>query len=136
MNGVFLDTVGMIAVWDTSDQWHQAAVEAFNELLNHTVPLITTSYVLLECGNAASRRPYRRRVNALRTQLQSAGLLVDPSKEEIEAAWQAYDRGEAGDAGIVDQLSFAVMRRLGLRRAFSNDSHFHAAGFETCWPLD
>jgi hypothetical protein len=25
MNAVFLDSVGMIAVWDVADQWHPAA---------------------------------------------------------------------------------------------------------------
>jgi predicted nucleic acid-binding protein len=25
---VFLDTVGLLALWDTSDQWHQAAQAA------------------------------------------------------------------------------------------------------------
>ena len=133
MNGVFLDTVGLIAVWDASDQWHAAAEAAFSELLRDNVPLLTTNYVLLECGNAASRRPYRRLVTALRAQLRDAGLLVDPTDEELEAAWLAYDRGEAGEAAIVDHVSFAVMRRLGLKRAFTNDGHFLAAGFETCW---
>jgi hypothetical protein len=28
---------------------------------------------------------------------------------------------------------FVVMRRLGLQRAFTNDSHFRTTGFETCW---
>ncbi len=69
MNGVFLDTVGLIAVWDTSDQWHRQAADVFNALLQEKPPLLTTSYVLLECGNAASRRPYRHRVNALRGHL-------------------------------------------------------------------
>ena len=86
MNGVFLDTVGLIAVWDTSDQWHAAAEDAFSQLLRDNVPLLTTSYVLLECGNAASRRPYRRRVAALRAQLRDSGLLVDPTEDELEAA--------------------------------------------------
>jgi predicted nucleic acid-binding protein len=27
-------------------------------------------------------------------------------------------------------LSFAVMRRLGIAKAFTNDRHFRAAGFE------
>ena len=31
----------------------------------------------------------------------------------------------------VDQLSFRVMRRLGLTEAFTNDQHFQAAGFTT-----
>ena len=37
----------------------------------------------------------------------------------------------AGQAGIVDQVSFVVMRRLGLDEAFTNDRHFQAAGFAT-----
>jgi len=31
----------------------------------------------------------------------------------------------------VDHVSFVVMRRLGVGRAFTNDRHFRAAGFET-----
>ncbi|MGA2258059.1 MAG: hypothetical protein ABSG53_25625 [Thermoguttaceae bacterium] len=29
MNRVFLDTVGMIAAWDDTDQWHAAAHAAY-----------------------------------------------------------------------------------------------------------
>ena len=47
----------------------------------------------------------------------------------LETAWAAYRAGHAGEAGIVDQVSFAVMRRLGLTEAFTNDRHFAAAGF-------
>ena len=38
---------------------------------------------------------------------------------------------EADDAGIVDHVSFVVMRRLGISDAFTNDRHFKAAGFNT-----
>jgi predicted nucleic acid-binding protein len=30
----------------------------------------------------------------------------------------------------VDHISFVVMRRLGVTKAFTNDRHFRAAGFE------
>jgi predicted nucleic acid-binding protein len=58
-------------------------------------------------------------------------LLFDPTFEDVEAAWAAYDRGEAGGAGIVDHLSFQVMRRLSLTEALTNDQHLRAAGFTT-----
>jgi hypothetical protein len=93
--------------------------------------LVTTSPVLCECGNAAARRPYRTDVNELRKFLVQEQLLVDPTPEEVDQAWAAYDRGDAGEAGIVDHLSFQVMRRLGLTEAFTNDQHFEAAGFTT-----
>jgi predicted nucleic acid-binding protein len=130
LTGVFLDTVGLIAVWDTTDQWHIPAAGAYRRLLGAGRSILTTSYVLLECGNASARKPYRFRVNAFREALISEGLLIEPLPEDIEDAWRAYDLGGAAQAGIVDHVSFAVMRRLGLTEAFTNDRHFVAAGFQ------
>jgi predicted nucleic acid-binding protein len=131
MTDVFLDTVGLIAVWDISDQWHADADSVYRTLLSQRRRLVTTSLVLLECGNAAARRPYRQRVNALRRILMGEGLIFDPTASELEESWAAYDRGDAGQAGIVDHISFVIMRRLGLIEAFTNDRHFQAAGFTT-----
>jgi predicted nucleic acid-binding protein len=128
---VFLDTVGLIAVWDVTDQWHATADGTYRGLLAQGRRLVTTDFVLLECGNAAARRPYRRRVDVLRRALADERLLVGPTTQEIEEAWTAYGRGEAGQAGIVDHVSFVVMRRLGITEAFTNDRHFQAAGFIT-----
>lgn len=52
-----------------------------------------------------------------------------PTDDDWRQAWQAYERGGAGEAGIVDHVSFVVMRRLGIDTAFTNDRHFQAAGF-------
>jgi predicted nucleic acid-binding protein len=131
MTPVFLDTVGLIALWDQTDQWHPAASAVHADLLRQQRALITTPLVLVECANAAARRPYRPRVNALRLAFAHAGLLIEPTPAEWDTAWAAYDRGDAAQAGVVDHLSFAVMRRLGLTEAFTNDRHFQAAGFVT-----
>ena len=130
MNLVFLDTVGLLAVWDESDQWHAAAVAAFNHIARSGAFTATTTFGLLECGNAAGRRPYRLAVGRLREALDAAHALIEPTTADWTAAWQAYDRGDSGAAGIVDQVSFLVMRRLGITRAFTNDRHFTSAGFE------
>ena len=127
---VFLDTVGLLAVWDESDQWHRAAQACFSELLGCRADLVTSSFVLLECGNAAARRPYRSAVSRLRKQMEPGHHLIVPTAEDWHAAWLAYERGEAESAGIVDQVSFTIMRRLGISKAFTNDAHFRAAGFE------
>ena len=128
MKPVFLDTIGLIALWDVADQWHSAAEETFGRLVSERVTLITTTFVLLECGNAAARRPYRLAVNELRELLENRNELVTPTAEDWRLAWEIYRRGEAGDSGIVDCTSFVVMRRLGLTEAFTNDRHFTAAG--------
>ncbi|HUQ69943.1 MAG TPA: PIN domain-containing protein [Planctomycetaceae bacterium] len=131
MTLVFLDTVGLLAVWNMTDQWHAAAEPVFAALQTQEVRLVTTSLVLYECGNAAARRPYRRHVSLLRETMGLAGDLHEPTPGDVEAAWLAYRQGSSGDAGIVDLISFAVMRRLGITQAFTNDQHFTAAGFET-----
>lgn len=129
MRTVFLDTVGLIALWNKSDQWHTAAVGRFQVLPPQGVRLVTTSYVLLECANAAARRSYKQEVLQLRRHLIAAGDLYEPTLDEVEQAWNDYESGVAGTAGMVDLVSFAVMRRLNLTEAFTNDHHFAAAGF-------
>jgi predicted nucleic acid-binding protein len=131
MTAVFLDTVGLLAVWDITDQWNAGADAAYQDITRRGQQVLTTPLILWECGNAAARRPYRQRVNVLRQKLLNEGLLVEPTPQEIEAAWSAYDRGEAAQAGIVDHVSFVVMRRLGITEAFTNDRHFQTAGFKT-----
>jgi predicted nucleic acid-binding protein len=131
LNAIFLDTVGLIALWDESDQWHDGAQAAFDQLAATPRILLTSTYVLLETGNAAARRSYRNAVVTIRYQLQNAGLLIDPSSEDVAQAWTRFERGDADQAGIVDHVSFTVMRRLGITEAFTNDHHFRAAGFVT-----
>jgi hypothetical protein len=85
--------------------------------------------VLLECGNAAQRRPFRAHVAQFQWQLRRDRALLPCTRGEWDAAWHEYERGRPGAPGIVDCISFAVMRRLGLTDAFTNDQHFRAAGF-------
>jgi predicted nucleic acid-binding protein len=100
-------------------------------LLSSRSQLVTTTYVLLECGNAAARRPYRDAVIDLRHRLEQYRQLIAPTDDDWQLAWQAYERREAAQAGIVDHVSFQDMRRLNIQEAFTNDCHFAAAGFQT-----
>ncbi len=131
MTVAFLDTVGLLALWDDGDQWHSAADAAFADLGRAKTLLTTTSFVLLECANAAARRPYRQTVERLRERMEANNMLVFPTNDDWRQAWAAYHQGDVGQPGIVDHVSFSVMRRLGIRQAFTNDRHFQEAGFET-----
>ena len=129
MTPVLLDTVGLIALWDEDDQWHEPAAVAYDCLHAAGCVVMVTTLVLYECGNAAARRPYRTDVDDLRQRMAADGGLVEPTESDLNMAWVAYRAGHAGGAGIVDHVSFAVMRRLGITDAFTNDRHFAAAGF-------
>lgn len=120
MRTVFLDTVGLIATWDKDDQWHPVADPVFRALVQQRVRLVTTPLVLYECGHTAARKTYRSDVEAFRRELAAFGDLIEPTTDELETAWADYARGLADSAGIIDHISFAIMRRLGLSEAFTN----------------
>lgn len=65
----------------------------------------------------------------MRRTLELRNEIMVPMEDDWAIAWNAYERGEVGTAGIVDHVSFVVMRRLGVTEAFTNDQHFRAAGF-------
>ncbi len=131
MTKAFLDTVGLVALWDRSDQWHAAATEAYERIKKENCELLTSRPVLMECGNAAARRPYRSHVIILRQAMEEDHSLIAPTEDDWQTAWEAYARRHAGEAGIIDQISHAIIHRMGIRQAFTNDGHFTAAGFET-----
>lgn len=131
MSLVFADTVEFIALWNRTDQWNSSALRAFSRPQIAESRLITTSYVSPECGNALARTSMREEVDRLRERMEAADTLIHPTEDDWRQSWKMYRQGKADDAGIVDQLSFVVMRRLGIRQAFTNDHHFRTAGFET-----
>jgi predicted nucleic acid-binding protein len=63
--------------------------------------------------------------------MAAKGWLIEPTSDDLDSAWAEYRAANIGDAGIVDQVSFVVMRRLGIMEAFTNDRHYKAAGFIT-----
>jgi predicted nucleic acid-binding protein len=76
MSLVFLDTVGLLATWDESDQWHTGAVAAAGQIAAHGDDLFTTTFVLLECANALARFESRHKLDDLRRDLANGGLLI------------------------------------------------------------
>jgi uncharacterized protein len=131
MNKVFVDTVGMVAVWNRSDQWHESACHAYSLLDRRYTLLYSTTLVLAERANAAARTPFRSDVDDFRERLEASGTLIWISADDWQTAWAGCREGHLDRAGLVDQASFVVMQRLGITHSFTNDRHFHAAGFET-----
>jgi predicted nucleic acid-binding protein len=129
VSDVFLDTVGLLALLDEADQWHADADAAYERIKTAGRDFVTTHLIFLEAGNAAAKTPYRKPLNDIRREMTGRGKVFELAASQFEAAWTNYERGDANRAGIVDQVSFVVMRRLGLTDAFTNDQHFAAAGF-------
>jgi len=128
---VFLDAAYAIALAAPSDQLHARAVALARQVEGDRTRMVTTRAVLLEIGNALSKRRYRAAGVALLSALESdPSIEVVPLSEDIYT--QAFDlyRGRPDkEWGLSDCVSFVVMKARGIAEALTADEHFEQAGF-------
>ena len=110
-------------------QWHRKALKAPRPGMS----FFTSSLVINETISLLQARGY---FSAAVSFLQEVGrnpevqiVHVDPVLQGV--AWDLFSRWGSTGANAVDCASFAVMEKFGIRKAFSFDERFRAAGFET-----
>jgi predicted nucleic acid-binding protein len=127
--GVFLDTSGLYAVFDADDTAHPPAARTWGELVRSDSSLHTSSYVCVELIALLQRRLGMEAVDALTTYVLP-WVHVTSIDEALHAqAVASLLAARRRDLSLVDHASFALMRRLGLRRAFALDGRFAEQGF-------
>jgi predicted nucleic acid-binding protein len=125
---VFLDTGYYVAFLSPRDQWFAKA----DEVGRSDFRGITSSLVVNETASLLQAR------GLLSTALAwLSGIREDPNTQiiHVDAVWQSeawdlFHRWAGSAANPIDCASFAIMRRLNIKRAFTFDQHFRTAGFE------
>ena len=126
---ILVDTSALLALLDRDDAFHSAAAAALPGLAAEDA-LVTHEYILVEVIALAQHRlglcAGRRLVDDLLPLLEVAW--VDPTlhAEAREALLAAGRR----TVSLVDWTSFLVMRRHGVRRAFTFDPDYAIEGFD------
>lgn len=125
---VFVDTGYILALVNENDQHHAEAL-ALSERFDGQ-PVIVTDAVLLEIGNALSRMDRAAAVQIIQDLRESPDVtLVHLDPELFDSAFDLYRRHADKRWGLVDCVSFVVMRRHGTTTALAFDQHFVQAGF-------
>jgi predicted nucleic acid-binding protein len=131
---LFLDASGWFGALSPRDQHHPVALDVYHRLLaERGTRLVTTNLVVAEvhallvrAGGAAAGLQF---LDRLRHDLSHEVVWSTPDLEQAAAdRWLRAFRGVT--FSLTDAVSFEVMRTAGLRRAFTFDRHFEAAGFE------
>ncbi|HET6976732.1 MAG TPA: type II toxin-antitoxin system VapC family toxin [Pyrinomonadaceae bacterium] len=132
MNKVFLDTSFAIALSADRDKHHQRAEELADELEAANTSFVTTRAILLEIGNALSKLRYRSAAMRLLTTLENDPKfeIVSLSEELYHRALELYGDRVDKEWGLIDCISFVVMKDQGLTKALTTDNHFQQAGFQ------
>jgi len=131
---IFVDTSAIFASLDRADPAHDEAVATWDRVLALPDPLITHSLVEVESTALIQRRLGVEAVTLFRDQILPSLDVVEIDREQRRTALAEVLSAGRRDLSLVDRVSFALMRRLGLERAFAFDRHFSEAGFDLIGP--
>ena len=128
---LFIDTSYWISLAVTRDPCHTAALAWASHTAVNAIPLVTTEAVLWETLNSLSSQPHRSLAAGLyqRVHDDPAIAVVDFESELCDQAIQMYASRDDKDWGVIDCLSFVVMRLHGIDQALTADHHFEQAGY-------
>ena len=126
----FVDTSAFFALLDDDDAHRERARTHLREVIETGVDLLTHEYVVVEATALVQRRlglaALRRFVDDLLPLVEIAWVDEALHTEAREALLAAGRR----NVSLVDWTSFLVMRRHGVRRAFTFDPDFGGEGFQ------
>ncbi|MEI6500381.1 MAG: PIN domain-containing protein [Armatimonadota bacterium] len=113
-----------MALLDRRQEMHESARQAWSALLTDEFQPITSNYVLLETCSLIQRRTGVDAVLAFTLELVPALKTVWVDADIHDAGLVAVLGASQRNLALVDCTSFELMRREGIRYAFSFDKHF------------
>ena len=126
---VFVDTLFIVALINQRDAYHAQASELAK--LYDGQPVITTDVVLLEIGNALARNFKQQAIEVIDNLLSSDETrIVRLDPQLFDRAYSLYKQYQDKEWGLIDCISFVVMRDSGVNDALTFDQHFIQAGFQ------
>jgi uncharacterized protein len=128
---VFLDTAFAIALSSSGDDFHSVALALADGLETSPSRIVTTRAVLMEIGNALSKQRYRPAAVELLLSLENDPKveIVPVSGDLYAEAFKLFSERTDKEWGLVDCVSFVVMRDRAITDALTSDDHFRQAGF-------
>ena len=124
----FLDTSYVVALINKTDEFHQRANDLVEEY--EDAPLVVTDSVLLEIGNSLAREYKSEAVAIIEEFIASRDVTIVRLDEILfDKAFDLYKQYSDKKWGLVDCVSFVVMRERNVIDALTHDHHFVQAGF-------
>jgi uncharacterized protein len=132
MRTLFLDAGYIIALEAVDDQYHNAAIQLWGNLIKSLPPLLTTSYVFDEIVTFFNHRDRHDKASEIGSNLlESRAIeLVHVDKDLFYAGWEYFQKHRDKTYSLTDCISFVVMKQRGIKAALTFDAHFAQAGFD------
>lgn len=126
----FIDTSAFLAVLDESDSHHKAAKPFWTKIINAGDILLCHNYILVESSALIARRLGIEAARVFEQDIVPTLQIIWVTKEVHYAAAGAQLVANRSTLSLVDCVSFEVMRRTGIQKAFAFDRHFRDYGYD------
>jgi uncharacterized protein len=129
---LFVDTSAWLALNDKKDQYHQEALSRNVVIKNRKIDLITSDYILDETLTIIRFKVSHAAAVVFGDSLMSSRIvtIIDITGNERLVGWALFKKYADKELSFTDCTSFALMKKLGLRQAFSFDDHFKQTGLQ------
>jgi hypothetical protein len=127
LNRIFVDTLFVVALVNPNDKHHKKALSLAKKYEDH--PLLVTDAILLEIGNGLARNFKKQAIEIIDHFFVSDEVeIVYLSPELFQRGFTFYKKHKDKEWGLIDCISFEVMRENGINDALTFDRHFLQSG--------
>ena len=130
---IFVETGALFARFFKRDKHFMCSNEIWKQIESSSSKLFTTGYVLAEFATLLARRTsYQYSAEILSLVYSKETFTIEFGNDlDHEKAKEFFKKYADQSIGFVDCISFATMKRLKIKQAFTFDkSHFEYAGFK------
>jgi predicted nucleic acid-binding protein len=131
LDDVFVDTSAWVALADKDDSHHKEAASSYPSIFKNHKTLVTSNLVIAETYIVLLKElRHKAAIEFLERIKASPRILKIYSNENIETEAEGIlAKYMDQEFSYTDAVSFVIMKRQRIRRAFCFDKHFATAGF-------
>ena len=127
---VLVDTSAYYALISATDQAHDDAQTAYDDLLGQEAEFWTTSYVVLEAAALVQARLGLEALRLLRESLSTSTTVIWIDPDLHDQAWDELERIGQRTVSLVDCSVGIVATAFGIDTVFAFDPHFALWGLQ------
>lgn len=133
---VLIDTSALYALADSRDSRHEQATECLNMIAQFHLPVWIANFTIAEAHRLILHNLGTRIGLSFLENVYDGSIAVERAFEIDEQQARNYlSRFADQSIPYTDAISFAIMKRLGIAKAFTFDWHFRLLGFVTIPPF-
>jgi predicted nucleic acid-binding protein len=129
---IFIDTGAFLARYLSNDRYHAQSNEIWDAIRRRRESCFTTNFVLNEVFTLLGRRAGNKFAadRALNIYASRVIKIMRPDRKAEVQAIDTFEKYADQKISFTDCISFVLMKREGIKRAFSFDFHFRLAGYD------